>query len=80
MAARNSTRAKKRPQTIDRTDIRDRLRNACDVIQTVCDAITSDGKECECAAMVLSLYALEPLLALKQEIAGHKDDDLDDGE
>jgi hypothetical protein len=71
--AKNKVSAKKRIESP--ADLRDRLCNICDVIQTVCDAITSDGRECTCAAMVLSLYGLEPLLEIKDELAERDEDD-----
>jgi len=67
--------AETRPELYVSIDILDRLRHACDVIQTVGDALTSDGCETTSASMTLSLYALSPLLAIKDELAGADGDE-----
>ncbi len=81
MAEPHSSRARKRALAPKKAvpaivDLKDRIDHICDVVQTVCDALNDHNSLP--AAMTLSLYALEPLYAIKEELQG--DDELDDDE
>jgi len=70
-------RERARQEAAHTVDMRDQLRLACDVVQTVVDAIGQEHNT-QPAAMTLLHYGLEPLLAIHEELEGDADDE-DDG-
>jgi hypothetical protein len=69
----------RKPSPPSSVDVRDRLTLACDVVQTVVDALAEEYNS-QPAAMTLLHYGYEPLAQLRDELEEDAEEEREDDE